>query len=125
MSKLHPKKGRLLVAEPAILNDNSFNRAIVLLTEHTATNSVGFILNKPLAYSINDLLPDINCSFNIYQGGPVEQDNLYFVHRIPQLLDDSVEVSNGVFWGGNFEQLKNLPKHNTPFLMVHTGLDRI
>lgn len=77
-----------------------------MLTEHTATNSVGFILNKPLAYSINDLLPDINCSFNIYQGGPVEQDNLYFVHRIPQLLDDSVEVSNGVFWGGNFEQLK-------------------
>lgn len=105
---LNPKKGRLLVAEPSILSDDSFNRAIVLLTEHTENNSVGFILNKPLSYSINDLLPEINCFFNIYQGGPVEQDNLYFIHRIPQLLADSIEVANGVFWGGNFKQLKQL-----------------
>ncbi|MEN8777435.1 MAG: YqgE/AlgH family protein [Polaribacter sp.] len=108
MTMLNPKKGRLLVAEPSILSDDSFNRAIVLLTEHTENNSVGFILNKPLSYSINDLLPEINCFFNIYQGGPVEQDNLYFIHRIPQLLADSIEVANGVFWGGNFKQLKQL-----------------
>jgi len=108
MTMLNPKKGRLLVAEPSILSDDSFNRAIVLLTEHTENNSVGFILNKPLSYSINDLLPEINCFFNIYQGGPVEQDNLYFIHRIPQLLTDSIEVANGVFWGGNFKQLKQL-----------------
>lgn len=108
MYKLEPKKGRLLVAEPTILNDNSFNRAIVLLTEHTNTNSIGFILNKPLEYCIHDLLPDINCSFPIYQGGPVEKDNLYFVHKIPKLLDNSIEVANGVFWGGDFKQLKKL-----------------
>ena len=108
ITMLNPKKGRLLVAEPSILSDDSFNRAIVLLTEHTENNSVGFILNKPLSYSINDLLPEINCFFNIYQGGPVEQDNLYFIHRIPQLLADSIEVANGVFWGGNFKQLKQL-----------------
>ena len=108
MPKLNPSKGRLLVAEPSILNDKSFNRAIVLLNEHTESNSVGFILNKPLEYIINDLLPEINCYFIIYQGGPVEQDNLYFVHRIPHLLDESIEVANGVFWGGNFKQLKDL-----------------
>ncbi|MGY0408541.1 MAG: YqgE/AlgH family protein [Polaribacter sp.] len=106
MSKLSPKKGRLLVAEPSILHDSSFNRAIILLTEHTEHNSVGFILNKSLEYSVNDLLPEINCFFTIYQGGPVEQDNLYFVHRVPELLDGSIEVGNGIFWGGNFEQLK-------------------
>ncbi|MDX6746996.1 YqgE/AlgH family protein [Polaribacter sp. PL03] len=130
MSKLDPKKGRLLVAEPSILNDNSFNRAIVLLTEHTDSNSVGFILNKPLEYSINDLLPEIDCSFNIYQGGPVEQDNLYFVHRIPQLLDKSVEVANGVFWGGDFKQLKNLlnegllEESDIRFFLGYSGWDK-
>jgi putative transcriptional regulator len=130
MSKLQPKKGRLLVAAPSILNDNSFNRAIVLLTEHTATNSVGFILNKPLEYSINDLLPEIDCSFNIYQGGPVEQDNLYFVHRIPELLNDSVEVANGVFWGGDFKQLKDLlnegalKESDIRFFLGYSGWDK-
>lgn len=130
MSKLLPKKGRLLVAEPSILNDDSFNRAIILLTEHTQNNSVGFILNKPLQYNLKDLLPEINCFFNIYQGGPVEQDNLYFVHRIPELLDDSIEVANGIFWGGNFKQLKKLlnegliEKSDIRFFLGYSGWDK-
>lgn len=102
------QKGNLLIAEPSILNDSSFKRSIVLLTEHTPKNSVGFILNRPLNYTLNDLLPDLNCSFPIYQGGPVEQDNLYFVHKIPHLLPDSIEVSKNIYWGGNFESLRNL-----------------
>lgn len=105
---LKPNKGKLLIAEPTILNDSSFNRTIVLLTEHTVNNSVGFILNRPLDYTLNDLLPEIKCNFPVYQGGPVEQDNLYFVHKIPELLPGSVEVANGIYWGGNFESLKTL-----------------
>jgi putative transcriptional regulator len=130
MSKLQPQKGRLLVAAPSILNDNSFNRAIILLTEHTATSSIGFILNKPLEYIIKDLLPEIDCSFNIYQGGPVEQDNLYFVHTIPHLLDNSIEVANGVFWGGDFKQLQELlnkgalKESDIRFFLGYSGWDK-
>jgi len=108
MFPLKPQKGRLLIAEPSILNDSSFNRSIVLLTEHTQNSSVGFILNKPLNYVLNDLIPEIDCDFTVYQGGPVEQDNLYFVHRVPELLTDSIEVAEGIYWGGNFNQLKEL-----------------
>lgn len=108
MTIAKPEKGKLLIAEPSILNDDSFKRSIVLLTEHSAKSSVGFILNRPLQYVLSDLIPDIDCDFTIYQGGPVEQENLYFVHRIPHLLKDSIEVANGIFWGGNFEELKSL-----------------
>ncbi len=59
MTHLKPLKGRLLIAEPAILNDSSFNRAIILITEHTDNNSVGFIFNRPLDYTLQDLLPEI------------------------------------------------------------------
>jgi putative transcriptional regulator len=58
------------------------------------------------------LLPDINSKFTIYEGGPVEQDNLYFVHRVPDLIPESVEVSNGIYWGGNFTSLKILLENN-------------
>ncbi len=108
MTTLKPTKGRLLIAEPSILNDNSFKRSIVLLTEHTDKNTVGFILNRPLPYTVNDLIPEIDCNFTVFQGGPVEQDNLYFVHNVPDLIPNSIEVANGIYWGGNFESLKTL-----------------
>ena len=108
MVALKPEKGRLLIAEPTILNDKSFKRTIVLLTEHTLNSSIGFILNRPLNYVLNDLVPEIDCDFTIYQGGPVEQDNLYFIHKVPQLIPNSVEVANGIYWGGNFDLLKEL-----------------
>lgn len=122
-----PKKGCLLVAEPSILNDISFNRAVILLTEHNQDGSVGFIINKPLSHTINDLIPEINASFIIYNGGPVEQDNLYFIHNVPHLIPDSIEISNGIYWGGDFEITKNLInegiilKENIRFFLGYTG----
>jgi putative transcriptional regulator len=108
MVLLKPEKGRLLIAEPTILNDSSFKRTIILLTEHTSKNSVGFILNRPLNHILSDLVPEIDCDFTVYQGGPVEQDNLYFIHKVPDLIPNSIEVANGIYWGGNFELLKEL-----------------
>lgn len=108
MVSVQPEKGKLLIAEPSILNDDSFKRTIILLTEHSNSSSVGFILNRPLDYILNDLIPEIDCDFPVYQGGPVEQNNLYFVHRVPHLLKDCIEVDKGIYWGGNFEELKLL-----------------
>lgn len=108
MSELKPHKGSLLIAEPSILNDDSFNRSIILLTEHNTSSSVGFILNRPLKFTLKDIIPEIDCSFMVYQGGPVEQDNLYFVHKVPDLIPDSIQVSENIYWGGNFNSLKNL-----------------
>lgn len=108
MVALKPEKGRLLIAEPAILNDSSFKRTIILITEYTKKSAVGFILNRPLNHVLSDLIPEIDCEFNVYQGGPVEQDNLYFIHKVPHLIPDSIEVANGIYWGGNFDLLKNL-----------------
>ncbi|MDY0781484.1 YqgE/AlgH family protein [Tenacibaculum sp. IB213877] len=108
MVMLKPEKGRLLIAEPSILNDDSFKRSIILITDHSENSSVGFILNRPMDYAINDLVPELDCNFTVYQGGPVEQDNLYFIHQIPHLLNDSIEVAKGIYWGGNFNQLREL-----------------
>lgn len=107
---MNPQKGCLLIAEPSILNDDSFNRSIVLLAEHTNDSAVGFILNRPLKFTVKDLLPEIDCNFTVYQGGPVEQDNLYFVHKVPELLKDSIQIKEDLYWGGNFDNLKELLK---------------
>ena len=108
MTTTKPKKGDLLIAEPSIIGDVSFNRSIVLLTDHNKEGSIGFILNKPLNYTIKDLIPELDASFRVYNGGPVEQDNLYFIHKRPDLIPDSIEISLGIFWGGDFNVVANL-----------------
>lgn len=113
MINISPKKGNLLIAEPSILGDLSFNRSVILLADHTEEGSVGFILNKPLEYTLNDLIPEISADYTVYNGGPVEQDNLYFIHTSPDLIPESVEISNGIFWGGDF---------NTVIEAIHTNV---
>ncbi|WP_295179150.1 YqgE/AlgH family protein [uncultured Christiangramia sp.] len=108
MIALKPTKGHLLVAEPSIIGDVSFNRSVVLLADHSENGSVGFILNKILDFTLKDLIPEIKGNFDVYNGGPVEQDNLYFIHKIPDLIPDSIEIAYGIYWGGNFEAVMEL-----------------
>jgi len=121
------EKGHLLIAEPSVIGDLSFNRSVILLADHTKNGSVGFIINKPLKYTIHDLIPEIKASFKIYNGGPVEQDNLYFIHNIPDLIPNSIEISNGIYWGGEYETTKELinngkiNKNNIRFFLGYTG----
>ncbi|MGB1308455.1 MAG: YqgE/AlgH family protein [Oceanihabitans sp.] len=112
MISIKPTKGNLLIAEPSIIGDISFNRSIVLLADHTSEGSIGFILNKPLEYTIKDLIPEIEANFKVYNGGPVEQDNLYFIHKIPDLIPNSIEISLGIFWGGDFNKVAELIANN-------------
>jgi len=108
-----PSKGKLLVSEPSTLNDKSFNRSVIYLSEHNKDGCIGFIINKPTEFVLNDLITNINCDFKIYNGGPVEQDNLYFIHKIPDLIPNSIEIDKDIYWGGDFEILTKLLNNNT------------
>ncbi len=127
MENLSPEKGKLLIAEPSLTGDVSFNRSVVLLAEHNNEGSVGFILNKPLEYLISDLVKEINLPFQVYNGGPVEQDNLYFIHKVPDLITNSIEISDGIFWGGDFEKTVDLinnetiSEHDIRFFLGYSG----
>jgi putative transcriptional regulator len=48
--------------------------------------SVGFIINKPLKYTINELIPEINARSKKSITGPVEQDVLLFCSNVPDLI---------------------------------------
>lgn len=112
MEALKPQKGLLLIAEPSIIGDISFNRSVILLADHNNLGSVGFILNKPLDFKLNELVPEIKKSFRVFNGGPVEQENLYFIHKIPELIPNSIEISSGIYWGGDFESIVSLINDN-------------
>ena len=129
MTSLSPDKGLLMIAEPSLTGDVSFNRAVVLLADHNDNGSVGFILNKVFDFGLSDILPEIPENFHVYNGGPVEQDNLFFIHKIPEKIPNSIEIANGIYWGGDFETIKNLIKSHEiseseiKFFLGYSGWD--
>ncbi|MFM2376381.1 MAG: hypothetical protein RLZZ165_1478 [Bacteroidota bacterium] len=101
-------KGSILISEP-FLKDPNFIRSVVLLTEHNREGSIGFILNKPIRYKLNEVIQEFPAfDATVYMGGPVQQDSLHFIHRISSLAEEGDEVTPGVFWGGDFEKLKRM-----------------
>ena len=99
------ESGKLLVAEPSVFGDQNFHRSIVIMVEKKDSSYLGFILNKPLSFEINDVLPEIKLSFPLYNGGPVEQDNLFFIHNAGHLIPKSNKIDDKLFWGGEFDKI--------------------
>ncbi len=106
------RQGRVLISEP-FLNDTYFRRSVVLLTEHTDEGSVGFVLNKPVDLSVNDVLsdfPEIDTEVSI--GGPVNTNTIHYIHTIGEIIPNSVKVLDNLYWGGDFEVLKEMIRAN-------------
>lgn len=104
---LKPSKGRILISEP-LLNDKFFHRSVVLLVEHNNEGTFGFIINKPARVTVDYFLPELPADAPVYLGGPVSTENLYYIHTSGDLVEESIEVMDGLYWGGNMEQIQEL-----------------
>lgn len=102
------KSGNILLAEPFMWDEN-FKRTAIILCEHNEEGSLGFIMNRQLDIKIDELIPDFpEFNANVYFGGPVQKDTIHYIHTAGDLLEDSVRIVDGVYWGGSFEKLKFL-----------------
>jgi putative transcriptional regulator len=96
----------------AALNDTEFEQAIVFLAEYNATGAMGFVINKPFHRRLNELEEFKNSpDFPLYDGGPVDKEHLFFVHRRPDLVTGGVAV-NGTYYGGDFQQAVKAIQNN-------------
>ncbi len=120
--------GKILIAQP-FMDDPNFKRSVIGLTEHTNEGTVGFILNKPMNTKLTDLMTALNTDedYDVYFGGPVSMDTVHYVHNVGDLLEESIQVSKGIYWGGNFKKLIFLMesglinKKNIRFFVGYSG----
>ncbi|MCB9187723.1 MAG: YqgE/AlgH family protein [Flavobacteriales bacterium] len=110
LNEITPSKGKFLISEP-FMQDNFFKRSVVFLCEHNAEGSFGFVLNNILTVGIGELLDELEgCEFEVGFGGPVNSTNLYYLHTAGDKINGSFEVIEGIYTGGDFDQIKTLIK---------------
>ena len=119
--------GKLLVADPSIIGDFSFTRAVILLADHNDEGSVGFILNKPMMHDLRTFVPEISQPFLVFEGGPVDQDRLYYIHSRRDCIPNSKPISKELAWGGDFDVIKaminsgELSSEDIKFFLGYSG----
>jgi len=103
-----PAKGSLLLSDP-FMDEDYFRRSIVYLCEHNDDGSYGFVLNNFLPINIKDLgdnFPDIETQITL--GGPLDKENLYFLHTLGDKIDNAILIKNDIYIGGDFQKLSEL-----------------
>ncbi len=102
--------GKILIADP-FLRDPNFIRSVVFICDHKDEGSFGLLLNKQHEQVLGELISDLEgCAIPVYLGGPVQIDTVHFLHRRPELISGGYEVTDGIFWGGDFEEVVKLIK---------------
>lgn len=102
------EKGTILIAEP-FLQDPNFQRTVILVCEHDLEGTFGITLNKDTGDPLGYYMDETGESFlPVFDGGPVARDQIHFLHTIPEIIPGGLHITDGVFWGGDFECMKTL-----------------
>lgn len=126
----HIHAGLLLLAEPTI-DEPYFREAVILICRHDHDGTHGLMLHHKLNERVQELVENFPVGFDgkVLLGGPVGNDLMQFVHNRGTLVPESREISAGVFWGGDFEQMKKhiragrITENDVRFFVGYCGWD--
>lgn len=122
-------KNKLLISKP-VLYDNFFHRSVILIVEDNSSGTVGFALNKSLETNIHSYIAVLQSDINVYEGGPVSQNNIFYIHTRPDLISDSVLLYDKFYWSGRFEDVQKsvnenlILAHEIKFFLGYSGWEK-
>lgn len=101
---MHITTGTILKSTPST-NDANFEQSIIFIAEYNEKGAMGFVINKKFARALNELEEFKQCiAFPLYEGGPMDKEHLYFIHRRPDVIEGGTLIANSIYLGGNFKQ---------------------
>lgn len=103
MSDPHYLTNQFLIAMPA-LADSNFAQTVTLVCEHNAQGALGIVINRPMPMRLADVFEQLNLSAQdqplrelaILQGGPVQPDRGFVIHRAGQPWESTLVVSDSI-----------------------------
>ncbi len=98
----------------SLLNDSFFEQALIFITEYNDKGAMGFVINKLFPRKFNELEEfKTSIPFPLHDGGPVDREHLFFIHRRPDLIRDGMPISGNICLGGDFKEAVRLINNST------------
>ena len=87
------------------LTDTVFENSLLLISTCNNDGAVGFVINQPYHRALNELEEfKHSVPFPLYNGGPVDQEHIFFIHQRPDIIANGTPINNSLYLGGNFKQ---------------------
>lgn len=116
-TKYDIRKGVFLVATPSLV-DPSFRETVVLICNHGEEGTLGLIMNRPTRYPLADVFPEIpalkGLSHTLFEGGPVQPQNLLMLFRSKTGSEKTQSLIEGVHWGGDPGMIASMVENPHP-----------
>ncbi len=97
-------KGKILISTPDISGD-IFSRSVVLIVDHNENGTFGLILNKKNAKLSKRLLHIFGFQVDVYEGGPVENDKIFFINKGEKVTEIYNEIDETHYVTGDVEKV--------------------
>lgn len=97
-------KGKILISTPDISGD-IFSRSVVLMIDHNENGAFGLILNKKNEETSSHLQKIFNFSADVYEGGPVENDKIFFILKGQKITEDFTEINKEFYLTQDMESV--------------------
>ncbi|MEY4056994.1 MAG: hypothetical protein RLZ50_206 [Bacteroidota bacterium] len=99
-------KAGLYIKSTDALIGSFFEHTTILLVQHNEAGSLGFVTNKSFEKSLHELIEFKHVKpFPLMDGGPVDRDHLFVLHKRPDLIEGGEKIPNGFYLGGNMDQV--------------------
>ena len=109
-NKQKAAQGCVLLSDP-FTQDSYFSRSVILLCRHNKKETFGFVLTNYIEIDLHKLdenLPEIITKISF--GGPVEKDNLFYIHTFGKEIEGAEQIIDTLYFGGDYEMLFELIK---------------
>jgi putative transcriptional regulator len=97
-------KGKILISTPDI-SGNIFSRSVVLIVDHNEQGSFGLILNKKNENMSSRLLEIFGFKVDVFEGGPVENDKIFFICKGEKVTEVFVEIDTEYYLTEDIENV--------------------
>jgi putative transcriptional regulator len=97
-------KAGIHIKSTTALIGSFFEHTTILIVEHDEAGTIGFVTNKPFEKSLHELIEFSHAKpFPLMDGGPVDRDHLFVLHKRPDLIDGGKQIPNGLYLGGDMD----------------------
>ena len=109
-----------LLAIPQVKLDY-FSSSLIYICDHSEEGALGFVINKPSDYLVNELLNQENLVVNkalstnrILSGGPVSRNQCFIIHSSESIYENSKKINKNAYLSSGWDALQAISDDSGP-----------